>query len=137
MRRLLNLIGLRRIWVERDLDRELRYHLERRMEDLRNWGLDETEARRKAAIEFGGGAGTRGGVRCMILTMARRPWSRPIAPTKEELQDENWNHGLLVRLRPGERLCTGRQRLQAILGHNRCPQNRHHRNGPGFQRIDQ
>jgi len=54
MRRLLNLIGLRRIWVKRDLDRELRYHLERRMEDLRNWGLDETEARRKAAIEFGG-----------------------------------------------------------------------------------
>jgi putative ABC transport system permease protein len=39
---------------------------------------------------------------------------KPIAPTNKELQGESWNHGELVRLRPGESLERGRQQLQAI-----------------------
>jgi putative ABC transport system permease protein len=39
---------------------------------------------------------------------------KPIAPTNKELQGESWNHGLLVRLRPGENLERGRQQLQAL-----------------------
>jgi predicted permease len=54
MRKLLNLFSLRRARIERDLDRELRYHLDRRIDDLRASGLDEAEARRQAAIQFGG-----------------------------------------------------------------------------------
>ena len=40
---------------------------------------------------------------------------QPIAPTNEELQGENWNYGILVRLRKGESAERGRQQLQAIL----------------------
>ncbi len=40
--------------MEQDLDRELRYHIERRIDDLRASGVGESEARRQAAIEFGG-----------------------------------------------------------------------------------
>ena len=40
--------------MESDLERELQYHLDRRTEDLIKTGLDETEARRRARIEFGG-----------------------------------------------------------------------------------
>jgi predicted permease len=39
---------------ERDLAREIRYHLDRRTEDLVQSGLSQAEARRQAAIEFGG-----------------------------------------------------------------------------------
>jgi macrolide transport system ATP-binding/permease protein len=51
MRKLLNLI--RGKWMEQDLDRELRYHLERRVADLMESGVPEPEARRQAALEFG------------------------------------------------------------------------------------
>src|SRR5688572_29153339 len=54
MRRLLNLFGSKRRRMEQDLDRELRYHLDRRVRDLTGSGLGESEARRQAAIEFGG-----------------------------------------------------------------------------------
>jgi putative ABC transport system permease protein len=40
--------------LERDLDRELRYHIDRRVDDMMKKGLSETEARRQASIEFGG-----------------------------------------------------------------------------------
>ena len=40
--------------IEQDLDRELRYHLDRREQDLIKSGLSGSEARRRAAIEFGG-----------------------------------------------------------------------------------
>ncbi len=40
---------------------------------------------------------------------------KPIAPTKNDLRNESWDHGLLVRLRPGENLEHGRVQLQAIL----------------------
>jgi predicted permease len=40
--------------MESDLERELQYHLDRRIEDLIKTGLDETEARRRARLEFGG-----------------------------------------------------------------------------------
>jgi len=40
---------------------------------------------------------------------------KPIAPTDRELKSENWNHGLLVRLGPGENPEQGRQQLQVLL----------------------
>jgi putative ABC transport system permease protein len=52
--RLLNLFRRRRDRLERDLDRELRYHLDRRVEDLITDGLSEPEARRRASLELGG-----------------------------------------------------------------------------------
>jgi predicted permease len=40
--------------MEQDLDCELRYHLARRVHDLMASGVGESEARKQAAIEFGG-----------------------------------------------------------------------------------
>jgi hypothetical protein len=40
--------------LERELDRELRYHIDRRVEDLTKDGLSEPEARRQAGLELGG-----------------------------------------------------------------------------------
>ena len=54
MTRLLSLFRRRRDRLERDLDRELRYHMDRRAEDLIKDGLSEPEARRRASLELGG-----------------------------------------------------------------------------------
>jgi hypothetical protein len=40
--------------MERKLDRELRYHFDRRVGDMQARGLSEDEARRRVAIEMGG-----------------------------------------------------------------------------------
>lgn len=53
MRRILNLLPWRRRRLERDLDRELQYHVDRRMDDLMQSGLSSDEARRTVGIEFG------------------------------------------------------------------------------------
>lgn len=45
---------LRRASLENDLERELRYHIDRRAADLAASGLPEREARRRAAVEIGG-----------------------------------------------------------------------------------
>jgi putative ABC transport system permease protein len=63
MRRIFNLLRSKRRRMEQDLDRELRYHTDRRAEDLMKSGVDETEARRQAALEFGGVAQVREEVR--------------------------------------------------------------------------
>ncbi len=39
----------------------------------------------------------------------------PIAPNNEELQAENWNYGILIRLRRGESAERARQELQGML----------------------
>jgi putative ABC transport system permease protein len=52
--KLLNFFPWRRSRLERDLDRELRYHVDRRIEDLIKDGLSEPEARRQASLDFGG-----------------------------------------------------------------------------------
>jgi predicted permease len=52
MKQLVN--WFRRKQLERDLDRELRYHLDRRITDLQNSGLSENEAHRQAILELGG-----------------------------------------------------------------------------------
>ena len=39
----------------------------------------------------------------------------PIAPTPRDLAGENWNHGLIVRLKAGESLERGRMQLQNML----------------------
>jgi len=54
MVRLFNLFARRRDRLERELDRELRYHVDRRVEDLIKDGLSEPEARRQASLELGG-----------------------------------------------------------------------------------
>jgi predicted permease len=54
MRKILNLLRGRRARLENDLDRELRYHFDRRVEDLRADGRSEDDARKQAAIEMGG-----------------------------------------------------------------------------------
>ena len=54
MTRLLNFFRRQRDRLERDLDRELRYHVDRRVEDLIKDGLSEQEARRQASLELGG-----------------------------------------------------------------------------------
>ena len=61
--------------MEQDLDRELRYHLERRAHDLIASGVSESEARRQAAIEFGGFAQVQEEVRDIWLTR----WLRDFA----------------------------------------------------------
>jgi predicted permease len=54
MGKLINRLPWIRRRKEQELDRELRYHLDRRVDELRGSGLDEAEARRRAHLEFGG-----------------------------------------------------------------------------------
>lgn len=54
MTRFLNLFRWRRDRLERDLERELRYHMDCRVEDLIKEGLSEPQARRQANLELGG-----------------------------------------------------------------------------------
>ncbi|HEU4691928.1 MAG TPA: ABC transporter permease, partial [Vicinamibacterales bacterium] len=63
MSRLLNLLRGRRDRLERDLDRELRYHVDRRVEDMLKAGLSEPEARKQAHLELGGVAQVQEAVR--------------------------------------------------------------------------
>jgi predicted permease len=49
----------RRGRLERDMEDELRFHLERRTEDLRRGGLTSADAERQARVEFGGGQAYR------------------------------------------------------------------------------
>jgi predicted permease len=66
MMRLLN--WFRRSRLEDDLDRELRYHLDRRIADLISSGLTEREASRQAMRELGGLARVQEDVRDVWLT---------------------------------------------------------------------
>ena len=54
MRKIFNLFRWRRARLEQDLDRELKYHVDRRVQDLMEVGVGHDEARRRAAIELGG-----------------------------------------------------------------------------------
>lgn len=54
MAKLLNLLPWRRRRMQHDLARELRYHIDRRIAELMQSGLSGVEARRRAALEFGG-----------------------------------------------------------------------------------
>ena len=66
MKRILNWLRLRRL--EGDLDRELQYHIDRRVTDLVHSGLAEAEARRLVALELGGATQIREKVRDIWLT---------------------------------------------------------------------
>ena len=55
--------GPKRQRMEQDLNRELAYHLERRVQDLLKTGLTEVDARRRAAVELGGVAQVQENVR--------------------------------------------------------------------------
>ena len=54
MWKLLNLLPGRRRRMEKELERELRYHVDRRFDDLVRSGLSDAGARRQVALEFGG-----------------------------------------------------------------------------------
>ncbi len=54
MWKLLNLLPGRRRRMEQELERELRYHVDRRVDDLVRGGMSDADARRHVAIEFGG-----------------------------------------------------------------------------------
>ena len=58
----------RRKKLESDLDRELRYHLDRRIIDLEGAGLPNGEARRLALLELGGVAQIQEEVRDIWLS---------------------------------------------------------------------
>ena len=73
MKRLLNWFRLRNL--ESDLDRELKYHIERRVSDLMLSGLPEMEARTHATLEFGGVTQVQEEVRDIWLTR----WLRDFA----------------------------------------------------------
>src|SRR5713226_1469237 len=66
MNRILNWFRLRKL--EGDLDRELQYHIDRRVTDLIHSGLPEPEARRRVALELGGATQVREEVRDVWLT---------------------------------------------------------------------
>src|SRR6266699_3926666 len=66
MKRMLNWFRLGKL--ESDLDRELKYHIDRRVSDLIDSGLPEPEARRRAAMELGGATQVREEVRDIWLT---------------------------------------------------------------------
>src|SRR5437899_1349601 len=66
MKRILNWFRLRRL--EGDLDRELQYHIDRRVTDLIHSGLPEAEARRRVALELGGTTRIREELRDIWLT---------------------------------------------------------------------
>jgi predicted permease len=74
MKRILNWFRLRRL--ESDLDRELQYHIDRRVTDLVHSGLPEPEARRRVALELGGATQLREEVRDIWLTR----WLRDFVP---------------------------------------------------------
>src|SRR6266702_578886 len=73
MKRILNWFRLRKL--ESDLDRELTYHIDRRVADLIPSGLPEPEARRRAALELGGATQVREEVRDIWLAR----WLRELA----------------------------------------------------------
>jgi predicted permease len=73
MRQLAN--WLRRKRLESGLDRELRYHLDRRISDLEGSGVPSREARRQAMLEFGGIGQIQEEVRDIWLTR----WLRDFA----------------------------------------------------------
>src|SRR5262245_2823997 len=66
LKQLLNWFRLRDL--ETDFNRELSYHIDRRIDDLTRSGLSETEARRQAMLEIGGVAQIREEVRDIWLT---------------------------------------------------------------------
>src|SRR5260370_32103106 len=66
MKRMLNWFRLRKL--ENELDRELKYHIDRRVNDLIHSGLPEPEARGRAALELGCATQVREEVRDIWLT---------------------------------------------------------------------
>ncbi len=66
MRHILNLFRLRNL--EKEFDRELSYHVDRRVSELVRSGLSETEARRQAALDLGGVTQVREEVRDVWLS---------------------------------------------------------------------
>jgi hypothetical protein len=75
--RFLNLFGKRRALLEQDLQKELRCHLEHRVDELIERGLPMAEAARQAALEFGS--------MVRVEEEVRETWKmfRPETPTRK------------------------------------------------------
>src|SRR5262245_58908718 len=73
LKQLLNWFRLRHL--EKDLDRELKYHIDRRVADLMRSGSSEPDARRQATLELGGVTQVREEVRDVWLSR----WLRDFA----------------------------------------------------------
>jgi putative ABC transport system permease protein len=69
MRGIINHLRGRRALLERDLERELQYHVDRRVEELVANGVSEPEARRRANLEIGGLE--------QVRTAVRETWTWP------------------------------------------------------------
>ena len=64
--------------VDREIDEELRFHIDRQIESYRKSGLNETEAARRARLEFGGLEQIKEEYRDALATVyARSPDLRP------------------------------------------------------------
>lgn len=72
--------------MEKDLDRELLYHLDRRVQELMREGLSEDEAHRKAVIEFGGVAQVQEEVRDTWLSRWLHDLARDVQHAGRMLQ---------------------------------------------------
>src|SRR5213083_1071788 len=75
----------RRKKLESDLDRELHYHLDRRIIDLERSGLPTEEARRQALLELGGIAQIQEEVRDIWLTRWLRDFTYDLRLSKRSL----------------------------------------------------
>ena len=82
MKKLLNWFRLGNL--ETDLDRELKYHLDRRVSDLVRSGLPEPEARRQAALELGGVSQVQEEIRDVWLNRWLRLDTKPYQAVKIE-----------------------------------------------------
>jgi hypothetical protein len=81
MRHILNWFRLRNL--EKEFDRELSYHLDRRVSELVRSGLSETEARRQAALDVGGVTQVREEVRDVWLSRWLRDSSTTCGSPRE------------------------------------------------------
>src|SRR4051812_18015449 len=86
MRKFFNLFRFNRGRMERDLNRELCYHLDRRAQDLMREGVSESEAHRQATIEFGGLTQVQDEVRDTWLSRWFHDLTRDVAHASQMLR---------------------------------------------------
>jgi hypothetical protein len=116
----------RRKKLESGLDRELRYHLERRIIDLERSGLPTGEARRQALLELGGVAQIQEEVRDIWLSRWLRDFTYDLRFSARSFLKAP--HGSRARFRNIEP-CLIRRRLSAkrVLSIGRKPRDSPHR----------
>ena len=115
MARLFNLFRRRRDRLERDLDRELQYHVDRRISELTRAGVNEADARRQVSIELGGVTQVQEAVRDAWIHQWLDAFVRDVRYAMRSLR-RGWGFTLGAgRPRPGHR----RQRRHFLGGQYR------------------